>query len=167
MRDRSDAPGDAGAGRGRGPSRYAQAYQLPAMLKRRVPKKSGSERAAGGGRDGKRGRPQSGGGGTETLQVLDQGLEFREALDCRGCAADLLLGSPQATPDVEALLGDCEFVGHAGNVAFFTGKGPHWRDYRRGATLKLDKGIGAKYVELQITDKVQKQQPEFQISEWE
>ncbi len=38
-------------------------------------------------------------------------------------AADLLLGSPQATPDVEALLGDCEFVGHAGNLAFFTGKG--------------------------------------------
>ena len=38
-------------------------------------------------------------------------------------AADLLLGSPQATPDVEALLGDCEFVSHAGNVAFFTGQG--------------------------------------------
>ncbi len=38
-------------------------------------------------------------------------------------AADVLLGSPQATPDVEALLGDCEFVGHGGNVAFFTGKG--------------------------------------------
>lgn len=38
-------------------------------------------------------------------------------------SADLLLGSPQATPDIEALLGDCEFVGHAGNVAFFTGQG--------------------------------------------
>ncbi len=38
-------------------------------------------------------------------------------------SADLLLGSPQATPDVEALLGDCEFVGLAGNVSFFTGKG--------------------------------------------
>ncbi len=38
-------------------------------------------------------------------------------------AADELLGSPQATPDVEALLGDCEFVGHGGNVAFFTGQG--------------------------------------------
>ncbi|MCP4659542.1 MAG: ABC transporter substrate-binding protein [bacterium] len=38
-------------------------------------------------------------------------------------AADVLLGSPQATPDVEALLGDCELVGHGGNVAFFTGKG--------------------------------------------
>ena len=33
-------------------------------------------------------------------------------------------------------------------VAFFTGKGPHERDYRRGTTLKVDKTIGAKYVEL-------------------
>ncbi len=38
-------------------------------------------------------------------------------------AADLLLGAPQATPDVEALLGDCEFVGYDGNVKFFTGRG--------------------------------------------
>lgn len=58
-------------------------------------------------------------------------------------------------------------VGDHELVAVFTGKGPHWRDYRRGATLNLDKGIGAKYVELQITDRVQKQQPEFQIKEWE
>jgi len=38
-------------------------------------------------------------------------------------AADLLLGAPQATPDVEALLGDCQFVGYDGNVGFFTGRG--------------------------------------------
>jgi outer membrane protein OmpA-like peptidoglycan-associated protein len=38
-------------------------------------------------------------------------------------SADLLLGAPQATADVEALLGDCEFVGYSGNVSFFTGKG--------------------------------------------
>jgi len=38
-------------------------------------------------------------------------------------SADLLLGASQATADVEALLGDCEFVGPQGNVAFFTGKG--------------------------------------------
>ena len=58
-------------------------------------------------------------------------------------------------------------VGDHELVAVFTGKGPHWRDYRRGATLSLDKGIGAKYVELKITDRVQKQQPEFDIQEWE
>jgi hypothetical protein len=58
-------------------------------------------------------------------------------------------------------------VGEHELVAVFTGQGPHTRDYRRGATLTLSKGIGAKYVELEITDKVRKQQPEFEISEWE
>jgi hypothetical protein len=52
-------------------------------------------------------------------------------------------------------------------IAIFTGKGPHVRDYRRGATMSFDKGIGAKYMELEITDRVKKQQPEFVIKEWE
>ena len=52
-------------------------------------------------------------------------------------------------------------------IAIFTGKGPHTRDYRRGATVMIEKGIGAKYLELEITDRVKKQQPEFVIKEWE
>ena len=52
-------------------------------------------------------------------------------------------------------------------VATFIGRGPNVRDYRRGATVKFDKGIGAKYFELEITDRVVKQQPEFVIKEWE
>ncbi len=52
-------------------------------------------------------------------------------------------------------------------VAFFTGVGPHGRDYRRGATLEFDKNIGTKFVELQISDRVSKQQPEFFVTEWE
>ena len=52
-------------------------------------------------------------------------------------------------------------------VAIFTGKGPHVRDYRRGATMNFNKGIGAKYLELEITDRVKKQQPEFVIKDWE
>jgi len=52
-------------------------------------------------------------------------------------------------------------------VAFFTGVGPHGRDYRRGATLEFDKGIGAKFVELKISDRISKQQPEFLVTEWE
>lgn len=52
-------------------------------------------------------------------------------------------------------------------IAVFTGKGPHDRDYRRGATMTFNKGIGAKYVELKITDREKKQQPEFAIKEWE
>jgi len=58
-------------------------------------------------------------------------------------------------------LGDHELV------AFFTGKGPHERDYRRGANLSFKKGIGPKYIELKIVDLEKKQQPEFSISEWE
>lgn len=52
-------------------------------------------------------------------------------------------------------------------VAFFTGKGPHQRDYTRGATLKFTKGVGAKYLELKISDKQIKEQPEFVVKEWE
>lgn len=58
-------------------------------------------------------------------------------------------------------------VGDHELIAVFTGKGPHVRDYRRGATMTFNKGIGAKYVELQISDRAAKQQPEFIIREWE
>lgn len=58
-------------------------------------------------------------------------------------------------------------VGDHELVAVFTGKGPGVRDYRRGATMSFKKGIGAKYVELKITDRITKQQPEFVIKEWE
>jgi hypothetical protein len=52
-------------------------------------------------------------------------------------------------------------------VAFFNGKGPHERDYRRGATQSFDKGLGTKYIELRIEDRESKQQPEFMVKEWE
>lgn len=51
-------------------------------------------------------------------------------------------------------------------VAVFTGRGPHERDYRRGTTLKLDKGTGAKLVELRIQDRQAKLQPEFEVKVW-
>jgi hypothetical protein len=52
-------------------------------------------------------------------------------------------------------------------VALFGGKGPNERDYRRGASLKFEKGVGAKYLELKISDKARRQQPEFEIKDWE
>ncbi|MEI6458412.1 MAG: AraC family transcriptional regulator [Pseudomonadota bacterium] len=52
-------------------------------------------------------------------------------------------------------------------VAFFTGKGPHERDYKRGANLTFEKGQGAKYLELRISDRQSAQQPEFTVKEWE
>lgn len=77
--------------------------------------------------------------------------------------------------EVKALLRGGVHRVHMGNlkvgehelVAVFTGEGPHIRDYRRGATLNFEKGIGAKYVELKISDRAAKQQPEFIIQEWE
>jgi len=58
-------------------------------------------------------------------------------------------------------------VGQHELVAFFTGKGPEGRDYKRGAAIKFQKAIGAKYLELKIDDRQQKLQPEFEIKDWE
>ncbi|HEY5323551.1 MAG TPA: AraC family transcriptional regulator [Caldimonas sp.] len=52
-------------------------------------------------------------------------------------------------------------------VAYFTGKGPHDRDYKRGATVKFDKGTEAKYIELRIRDSMGKLQPEFDVKLWQ
>jgi hypothetical protein len=52
-------------------------------------------------------------------------------------------------------------------VAFFTGKGPHDRDYKRGATIKIEKGADPKYVELRIKDSTGKLQPEFEVKVWQ
>jgi hypothetical protein len=66
----------------------------------------------------------------------------------------------------ELYLGNLK-VGKHELVAFFTGKGPVERDYKRGATITFEKGVGAKYLELKITDRVTKHQPEFKIKDWE
>ncbi|HTT43536.1 MAG TPA: hypothetical protein VMG33_10725 [Steroidobacteraceae bacterium] len=52
-------------------------------------------------------------------------------------------------------------------VAFFNGKGPSDRAYKRGASLRFEKGVGAKYLELKIADRQRKLQPEFEIHDWE
>jgi hypothetical protein len=76
--------------------------------------------------------------------------------------------------EVEALIrGGVQRI-HIGNlktgehelVAIFTGKGPHGRDYKRGATTKFKKNLGPKYVELKIVDRTSSFQPEFAVKEW-
>lgn len=52
-------------------------------------------------------------------------------------------------------------------VAYFIGQGPHVRDYKRGATVKFDKGSEPKYIELQIKDSQAKLQPEFDVKIWQ
>ena len=63
-------------------------------------------------------------------------------------------------------LGDLKAGSHE-IVAFFTGKGPHDRDYKRATTIKFDKNTEPKYIELQIKDVQQKLQPEFDVKVWQ
>ena len=58
-------------------------------------------------------------------------------------------------------------VGEHELVAIFTGKGPHERDYKRGATLDFSKNIGSKFVELTISDQENQLQPEFVVRNWD
>jgi hypothetical protein len=88
---------------------------------------------------------------------------------------DKLISNYLYTPaEVQALhRGGVQRV-HVGNlragtheiVAFFTGQGPHVRDYKRGATIKFDKGTEPKYIELRIKDSTGKLQPEFDVKVW-
>ena len=58
-------------------------------------------------------------------------------------------------------------VGEHELVALFTGKGPQGQDYSRGADLRFEKSVGAKYLELKISDRKVKRQPEFIVRDWE
>ena len=58
-------------------------------------------------------------------------------------------------------------VGQHELVAFFSGKGPSERAYKRGASIRFEKGVGAKYLELKINDRQRKLQPEFEIKDWD
>jgi len=51
--------------------------------------------------------------------------------------------------------------------AFFTGKGPAGRDYKRAAKLDFEKTSEPALLELRIVDSTQKLQPVFEIKEWE
>ena len=52
-------------------------------------------------------------------------------------------------------------------VAFFTGKGPSKRNYKRGTTIEIEKTSDPLFVELKIIDNLTKQQPEFKSKVWE
>ncbi len=97
----------------------------------------------------------------DSVNIKIDGKEVANYLYTAREAEALVRGGVQRVHMANLKTGDHELV------AIFTGKGPHIRDYRRGATLNFNKGIGAKYVELEITDRVKKQQPEFVVKEWE
>ena len=51
-------------------------------------------------------------------------------------------------------------------VAFFIGKGPEGRPYKRAATLTFEKALSPKFIELKIVDNSDTQQPDFEIDQW-
>ena len=97
----------------------------------------------------------------DSINLKIDGKEVSNYLYTEREAGALLRGGVHRVHMANLKTGDHELI------AVFTGKGPHTRDYRRGATMSFNKGIGAKYLELEITDRVKKQQPEFVIKEWE
>jgi hypothetical protein len=97
----------------------------------------------------------------DAVQVKIDNKEVKNYLYTAREADALLKGGVQ-----EIYLGNLKTGKHE-LVAFFNGKGPNERDYKRGATITFDKGVGAKYLELKITDRVPKHQPEFLIKDWE
>jgi hypothetical protein len=97
----------------------------------------------------------------DSVQLTIDGKEVANYLYTAREADALMRGGVHRVHTANLKTGEHELV------AVFVGKGPNMRDYRRGATLVFDKTIGAKYIELAITDRVKKQQPEFIIKEWE
>jgi hypothetical protein len=97
----------------------------------------------------------------DSVKILLDGKEVSNYLYTQREAEALLRGGVH-----RVWLGNLR-VGKHEMTAFFTGKGPHERDYQRGATLEIDKGVGAKYVELKISDRARQLQPEFVVKEWE
>ena len=96
----------------------------------------------------------------DSVQVKIDGKEVADYLYTQREVEALVRGGVQRIHIGNLRTGEHELV------AFFTGKGPHGRDYKRGATLKIQKGLGPKYVELKIVDQTRNFQPEFDIKEW-
>ena len=94
-----------------------------------------------------------------TLKIDDK--EVKNYLYTAREADALLKGGVQ-----QLYLGNLK-VGKHELVAFFNGKGPNERDYKRGASINFQKSVGAKYLEMKISDRVPKHQPEFLIKDWE
>lgn len=97
----------------------------------------------------------------DTLTIQLDGKEVANYLYTEREAEALLKGGVQ-----RVYVGNLK-VGNHELVAFFTGKGPNVRDYKRGTSLQFEKGVGAKYLELKVSDRRSKEQPEFLVTEWE
>lgn len=97
----------------------------------------------------------------DSVQIKMDGREVGNYLYTQREAEALLKGGVHRVYLGNLKVGDHELV------AIFTGKGPNDREYRRGASARFAKAVGAKYLELKITDRQLRGQPEFEIKDWE
>jgi len=51
-------------------------------------------------------------------------------------------------------------------TAYFIGKGPHNRDYKRGVTRTITKALSPLFAELKIVDDTGEEQPDFNLAVW-
>jgi hypothetical protein len=51
-------------------------------------------------------------------------------------------------------------------VAFFTGRGPQEKDYKRAETIPFNKETGATFIKIIVRDSPEKEQPEFVYETW-
>ena len=103
---------------------------------------------------------------TPRYQVTAEPVGWLDTSSLRLVAQDGTVHRPGRTKDGRYRFGNLKAGNHE-LVAFFTGKGPHDRDYKRGATIRFDKGTEPKYIELQIRDSQGRLQPEFEIKTWQ
>ena len=52
-------------------------------------------------------------------------------------------------------------------TAFFIGKGPHNRDYKRAVSRTIKKSLSPLFTELKIVDDTAREQPDFDLAVWD
>jgi hypothetical protein len=97
----------------------------------------------------------------ESVQLQIDGLAVAKHLYTPNEVQALHRGGVQRLHLANLKAGDHEIT------AFFTGRGPHERDYKRATTLRLDKGKQPQYIELRIRDSQGKLQPDFDVKVWQ
>ncbi len=97
----------------------------------------------------------------ESVSLVIDGTEVANYLYTERETGALMRGGVQRLHIENLNVGDHEIV------ARLSGESEQLRNYRSEVAVDIEKPIGATYVELEITDRVTRQQPEFVVKQWE
>ena len=97
----------------------------------------------------------------ESVSLLIDGTEVANYLYTEREVGALFRGGVQRLHVENLIPGEHELV------AVLAGESDRLEAYRNDIALDIEKGIGATYVQLEITDRVTRQQPEFVVKQWE